>query len=402
MVLKGAYNRFVTTQAVIPLYPIARWGNSNTKSKDDEDSGRFRSIKIPLRTIPTDPNSQKFDRYFLVWESGTPEEFCRWTEDLQLVFNGLNQTTGPEQINMTRQLLEGEALDTFNDYLSREGVGQTVANRKKALRKVAASFFPTGAVSKQVEYLRYKCKKPNALTASETRERGSRLLRWLKHFPSDNGDRTDEVTMGTTLQGEQSEMYFRLLPNDWKKKMEGTESFDYHSKTLKELEEFAMRLETAEGISTSKDENLGNTGRKKGNRGKADSRADGDPKRDNRNNGDNHSKDCKLHGKGCGHSDRECKVWIDHAQKVRAQREAQAKKFPYKKSQNKTWKRSKDGDKRFSKNEVLKIVKAYQKRADNQEFEQEMHHLEEETARMEIDQQHFDGAIDDLDKSDAE
>ena len=82
--------------AAILLYPIATWS-----SRDEEPENTFRSVKLELKTNPTSNDSVKFSSYFKVFENGTPEHWCRWRDDLKIVFRSLNLTSGPNQVGIT-------------------------------------------------------------------------------------------------------------------------------------------------------------------------------------------------------------------------------------------------------------------------------------------------------------
>ena len=100
--------------AVIPVYPVSRW---NVKSKDGEDSDALRPVKLELKTNPSSTDAVKYACWFQVFSTGTPEQFCRWQDDLQTVYRGLGLTSGPAQVGMVRHLLGGKAEDVFSGFL---------------------------------------------------------------------------------------------------------------------------------------------------------------------------------------------------------------------------------------------------------------------------------------------
>jgi hypothetical protein len=184
--------------AVIPLYPLAVWNDAGVKRKGkgegETDAPTFNEIKLELRSNPENADSVKVGAFFKVFESGTQEQWCRWRDDLKRAWKGLNNTSGPNRASTVRHLLEGQALDDFEQYFMQEGVNETVENVNKALKKVAANFFPTDSVMIMKTYLNFEVKKPNKLTARETMTRLERINKWLgEYFPSDGVDRTREV-----------------------------------------------------------------------------------------------------------------------------------------------------------------------------------------------------------------
>ena len=141
-------------QVAIPLTPIAKW---NVRDSDLDEY--FHSMKLELKTNPSSTDSVKFSSYFKVFENGTPEQWCRWCEDLKTVNTSLNLTTGPNQAGMVKHLLAGKALDTFSAYMASSGVTETLDHVCKGLKSVAATMFPDTAVSSQQQYLRHGLKK---------------------------------------------------------------------------------------------------------------------------------------------------------------------------------------------------------------------------------------------------
>jgi hypothetical protein len=196
--MRLSFETLVETKiAVIPFYPIAAWNEAGMKRKgkaDGEitDTATFNEIKLELRSNPDNVDSVKVGAFFKVYDKVTPEQWCRWQDDLKRAWKGLNNTTGPNRASTVRHLLEGKAIDD----LEQDGVNETVENVNRALKKVAANVFPSDSVMNlKTYYLNFEAKKPNKLTASrETMTRLERINKWLgEYFPSDGGDRTREV-----------------------------------------------------------------------------------------------------------------------------------------------------------------------------------------------------------------
>ena len=150
--MKLSFENLVDTKlAVIPLYPLAQWNDSGAKRRaKGEEVGdatpTFNEIKLELRSNPADAASVKVGAFFKVFENGTPEQWCRWRDDLNRAWKGLNNTNGPNRATTVRHLLEGQALDDFEQFFMADGVNETVENVNLALKKVAANIFPTDAV----------------------------------------------------------------------------------------------------------------------------------------------------------------------------------------------------------------------------------------------------------------
>jgi hypothetical protein len=355
------YERAQQALSAIPLYPIATWS-----ARDDEAEHSFRSVKLELKTNPTAADSVKFSSYFKVFENGTSEQWCRWRDDLTIVFRGLNLTTGPNQVGIVRHLMSGQALDIFNSYFSEDSVTETTDHVQKGLKKVAATVFPDNAVANQKQYMRHELRKPNKLTSRETSTRVEQLNTWFEYFPADGADRYAAVTKLTS--DELREIFYRLLPAAWRRKMEENVQFDRISKGLRGVVEYAERLETLESRFDSK----GTKDSKKSHSGKTKSEGHSKsfPESGKANNRGSDSflpkwtKDCLVHGEACGHPSHKCKTLIDHAGKVRGQFKAQphgARKAYGKTTNGKPWQKT-NQDRSYSKKEVQMLFKRKQER----------------------------------------
>jgi hypothetical protein len=266
---------------------------------------------------------------------------------------------------MVRHLLAASALDAFNEHFGPETVTETIPNVLSALKKVAAKIFPDNSVADQRQFLMHELKKPNKLTARETSTRLELINNWSKYFPSGGNDRTLDVN---ELQAsELKEIYYRLLPAAWRRKMEENVQFDRSTKILRDIVDYAERLETLESRFDTKPnfkqkDSQGGSKNPKGHAKKGDSESGGA-----NNSGKNStyagSKDCLVHGDGCGHPTHKCKIVIDHSIKVKGQYKASYKgadKKPFKKGSDSKWK---PGDsKNYSKKEVQLLLKRQGKR----------------------------------------
>jgi hypothetical protein len=382
--MRVSFNRFEQAQQAlgsIPLFPIAKWNN-----KDDEDTA-FRSVKLDLKTNPKEAKSAKFSSYFKVFESGSPEQWCRWREDLGTVFKGLNLETGPNQIGMIQHLLAGQARDTFNEFFSEKKREESKENVNLALKKVAATVFADSAVSNQKQYMRHELRKPNKLTARETATRLVQLNTWLSYFPSDGEKSTAEVTKLDDM--EIREIYYRLLPMVWRKKIDENINFDRTKEGLKGLVEYAERLETSEARfegktrenTSLKDKSPG--GNKKPENGQKKGKSEtGGANSDRVHSLPAWTRDCLVHGPGCGHPSHKCKILMSHAEKVKGQFKASYKdKTVHKKSSSyKGYNKSKQ-DRTYTKKEVQMMLQRTNERKKEQEEVEEA--LEQELNQME-------------------
>jgi hypothetical protein len=190
----------------------------------------------------------------------------------------------------------------------------------------------------------------------------------LAYYPASGADPTAVVTK--LDETEIREIYFRLLPTTWRRKMDENVNFDRTWDGFKALVEYAERLETSEArfdgrtrdLTPSKDKSQVGSQKPDGKARKGKSETGGAA---HRGNGalPTWTKDCLVHGEGCGHPSHKCKVLMDHATKVKGQFKASYKdkndaKSVTKKSTTgaKPWQKSK-GERTFTRKEVQAIVK---------------------------------------------
>jgi hypothetical protein len=308
--------------AVIPLWPIAPWGASRIADRNDKDAKVFQELKLELRSRPEDRTSHKVSAHFKIFEAGSPEQWCRWRDDLVRVWAGLGNTTGVHKAATVRMLLEGQAKDDFNNYMELVAPDVSVEAVMKGLKAVAINIFPSEAVVNEKHYLSYLAKKPNKLMARETATRLALINSWFDYFPSDGGERLDEVPRSS--ESDLVKAYYRMLPATWRRKMDENQQFDLHgpNNTLRNTVDYAERLEITEaryGGSGTLRGSANKQGAAKANRNENSSNGEprwGDAKHGG-NRGNNRNKDCLIHGKNCGHSSHECKMLIDHAEGAR-------------------------------------------------------------------------------------
>ncbi len=125
-------------------------------------------------------------------------------------------------------------------------------------------------------------------------------------------------------------MYYCLLPLACCRKMNENGSLSQHEASLKEIVEYAERLEVTEhGYGGNR---KGSVVKNNGQKGKKKSRSSQDSSevgRANDSGNRQHYKtgDCRVHEQNFGHSSHQCTVLIGHAEKVQAQWKAQPKDY---------------------------------------------------------------------------
>ena len=179
-----------------------------------------------------------------MFENGTPEQWCCWRDDLGKVCQGLNLTSGPNQIGMVCHLLSASALENFNEHFGTNGFTKTIPNVNLAFKKVAAKIYPINSVANQYQFLRHDVKKPNKLTSRETSTRLELINNWFKYFPADGLDLTLDV-LGLDAAA-LKEIYYCLLPAAWRRKMEDNVQFHRSIQSLQDIVDYAERFKTVE------------------------------------------------------------------------------------------------------------------------------------------------------------
>jgi len=399
--MKLSFEKLVDSKlAVIPLYPIEPW-NDKKEIPEDKRGVRaardaFKEVKLELRANPAAADSFKYGSYFKVFDQGTPEQWCRWRDDLKRAWAGLGNTTGPLRAATVRHLLEGQALDDFENYMRQENITETVDNINKALKMVAVTIFPADAVTHMKHYLSFELKKPKALTARALKTRLERLNSWFEYFPTDGDGRIGHVTRLT--EQELRGIYYRMLPASWRRKMDENNMFSQYETPLKDMVDYAERLELTEDRyeKTNTGSRYGSSTVRQGRAGKVKGGSPGNdvPESGNGKGGVaskfSKNRDCLIHGVDCGHHSHQCKVLKAHATKVKAQFEAQPRKFVHKKNQH--YKSATTGtttgtgsDRKYTRAEVQQMMKNF-----STKLNVETHNMEVEAVatneEMEVDQ----------------
>ena len=179
--------------------------------------------------------------------------------------------------------------------------------------------------------------------------------------------------------------------------MDENNTFSQYETPLRDMVDYAERLEVTEDrYEKSTGGRFGASTIRQGRAGKAKggSPSNGVPESGNVKGGvaSNFSKnrDCLIHGVDCGHHSHQCKVPKAHATKVKAQFEAQPRKFVHKKNQN--YKRPNgdssvgtNNDRKYSRSEVQQMIKKF-----STKLNVEAHNMEVEAVatneEMEVDQ----------------
>jgi hypothetical protein len=166
--------------------------------------------------------------------------------------------------------------------------------------------------------------------------------------------------------------------------MDENVNFDRTRDGLKGLVEYAERLETSEARfdgktmekTSSKDKSQDGSKKPDGvaKKGKSET---GRANNDGNRSLPTWTRDCLVHGPGCGHPSHKCKILMDHAEKVKGQFKASYKdKTVHKKSSNtKPWKKD-NKERTYTKKEVQMMLNRTSERI-----------KEKEDSEMELDRE---------------
>jgi len=318
---------------VMPMYPVEEWEKSGKKEGKESGGSAFKERKFEIRSKPTDARSNKVGAHFRVINgSATAETYCQWRDDFETLCVGINAISGSDRAATVRLLMEGQPLDDFERYLRDSVQGEpTKEEVDKALKYVAIGLFPADAVLIQKAYLNHEAKKHNDQKVRQMVHRLKQLNDWFSYYPSDGGDRLDEVVK----LGEReltAIFYNRLMPRSWKQKLDEQTAISPFIDPLAKVVDYAERLETSKWRYSAKGSRSATSINAQHNRSNRDSVGgshNGGPEvgpakrgetmiRNNNRKAEN-PRDCRLHGENCGHSTHNCKVLMNHAKDKRAQ-----------------------------------------------------------------------------------
>ena len=269
------------------------------------DKDQYLALK--LKSIPTRNNSAEYTLNVPYFQSGTPEEWLKFLQNLERVFLGQNLTTGPNKFSMTRRLLVGDSLshfdrkaETFKD--DNGNPVETEANFKSSLRAVTETILNKKALLTQKRYMRRILRKPKDMTTRMYCARFAELNKYLESFPP--------YREGQSLPDDEVLEHLEFaIPNSWQKQMV-LQGFNTLEHTMEEFIEFCERLEFSEDIYDSS--HVGQKANTKtGAKGTDSKQSSGNPSLKRKLD-----KYCLYHGNNSTHITDECKVLKAQAEKM--------------------------------------------------------------------------------------
>jgi hypothetical protein len=119
-------------------------------------------IEFDLLSRPHDAASKDLYRIKVPFfgDGESVQDFIDLQKDLAKIFSGQNLDTGAQMINLTKAVLQGKPLHTFNTHISLRN-GNGVDDYKFAINELAKSIFPNKALKRQKRYMRRFLSKPS-------------------------------------------------------------------------------------------------------------------------------------------------------------------------------------------------------------------------------------------------
>ena len=160
---KNSFNRMSDTGFAPPPIPFER------AAVKDMEKDQYLSLK--LKSIPGRTTSSEYTLNVRYFQSGTAEEWIKFTQNLNHVFVGQSLSTRPNKFSMTRRLLVGDSLSHFDKkastLLDDEGnPDESLENYKLTMRVVTETIFNKKALLTQKRYMRRILRKPKDISTS--------------------------------------------------------------------------------------------------------------------------------------------------------------------------------------------------------------------------------------------
>jgi hypothetical protein len=179
--------------------------DSTTKNNFYQDS-----ICHEVKYDPTDKKSDTYKKYIKPFSHGTPEQWLKFMEDLNVIIrgNGLDKN-GSAHFNLTCSSLKGEALCIFNDKAV-EQKEETRDTHIECLRAIMEQVFPKDTLlSKQKTYMcNHVFLHLSDQRISEFHARWIKLNNYLDKFPPFEPNQC-------FTENETKEIFYNIIPKHW-------------------------------------------------------------------------------------------------------------------------------------------------------------------------------------------
>jgi len=283
------------------------------------EKGTYLTIK--LRSDPSNKDSVTHDFAVPFFSSGGPEEWILFRKNLKRVFTGQALTSGPAQYQMTRSLLEGDALSHFETAAAAQ-TSETVDSLKKCLNDLTSYVFPERAEQQQKRWMRRQLFKPRKWSTREFAGRVTELNSYFKFFPKKQDENNNPVEPTMLPTDEKLDILEFGSPKAFQLEMTH-QGFDPIAATEREFIQFCERLErTEEQNGHQPNEPRSSKHKKNKNKCPSATNSEGGGKRQKTGTSRyDASKTCLIHGPG--HSSDDCQVLKAQAERMKATYKAQ-------------------------------------------------------------------------------
>ena len=356
--------------------PVAVEQPSTTKNDD--------SICHEVKYDPTDKTSESYKMYMTAFSHGTPEQWLKFMENLNVVIrgNGLDEN-GRARFNLTRSSLKGEALRIFNDKAAEQDE-ETKDTHIKCLRAITEQVFPTdNPLQKQKTYMRnHVFLHLNDKQVSEFRARWKEINNWLDEFPPFEPNQhfpDDQV----------KEILYSIIPKRWQSYLH-RDKFDMTKASVDDFFDFMVRYQIADNIDpllkpkdqskTDKNETNKSTEKSNDKKRKAQTKKDDAPAP---------KKSCLLHGPDSSHTTDECRTMREQAYRMK---EAYKNISPAERSRQK---REREQQKKKEQNKLHEMIMKEVQHSMQTMFKQ-MHQHHHSDNDSDIDESHHVEVMEDI------
>ena len=286
--------------------PVVVEEPSTTKNDD--------SICHEVKYDPADKTSESYKMYMTAFSHGTPEQWLKFMENLNVVIrgNGLDEN-GRARFNLTRSSLKGEALRIFNDKAA-EQEEETKDSHIKCLRAITEQVFPKdNPLQKQKTYMRnHVFLHLNDKQISEFRARWKEINNWLDEFPPFGSNQhfpDDQI----------KEILYSIIPKRWQSYLH-RDKFDMTTASVDDFFDRMERYQIADNIDpllkpqnqSKADKNESNKSTEKSNDKKRKAKS-----KKNDSDAPAPKKSCLIHGEDSSHTTDECRTMREQAYRMK-------------------------------------------------------------------------------------
>ena len=272
---------------IVPVIPLIR-----PETKGSMEKGDYTVIKC--KTTPNVANSATYDLPIPYFRSGSTEEYLKWRRNVSRALTGQGITDGPGKYNLTRKLLDGDALMVFNVKTTQIG-NETNVNYERVMDALTEHVFPLKALQTQKRFMRRFLRKPRDMKARDFVSRVCEINEMLNQFPGANGE-------GSLPQDELLDLMEFGMPSSWQRQMI-MHDFDPMDKSIPEFISMCERIEMTEPETKKVSINDEVIPKKK-------------RKANNGSTLKTSGKYCMLHG-DCGHSTEDCRTMQRHTNSLK-------------------------------------------------------------------------------------